>query len=168
MKAELNPYRSPTTELPLAEQARPQLRMRIGLGLLIAPLMAPLAAAALVFAVGLLFADPQDDGTPIGIVLVPVAMLTVGSFFSYLLALVIGMPIVLLLRMRKRLNGYTIHLAAALVSLLFAVAWTAVSFSLERPVAPANVVFLFGLTVLFVAPLVLLSTAVFWWIARPR
>ena len=116
--AKPNPYISPATASALPGHERSATRPRPWLGYLIAPLVAPVLAAVVIFFGGLYFSDPQDTGTPIGIILLPILILTIGVAISYAFALVVGMPIVFLLYRKSIMTGYTIHLSAIIVSLL--------------------------------------------------
>ena len=62
-----------------ADRAQRAGGRRLLLAFLIAPLVPPVVAAVLVFTGGMLFSDPKDTGTPVGIVLLPVLLLTVGG-----------------------------------------------------------------------------------------
>ena len=88
---------------------------------LIAPVVAPASFAVFSFVFGMaaLAANPDHTGTPVAVLAVPALSLTVGVVASYLAAGAIGMPIMLLLEKRKRLNGYTIHGAALASSIVF-------------------------------------------------
>lgn len=113
-----NPYASPGTTSCLSEQGPKSRSKKLWIGYLIAPAVAPAAAAAAIFFGAEYLIDPDDMGTPIGIIVVPILLLTVGMVLSYVVMLVIGMPIAFFLEHRGILNGYTIHLAAIAVSVI--------------------------------------------------
>ncbi|MFT5304117.1 MAG: hypothetical protein ACI87E_004002 [Mariniblastus sp.] len=131
-----------------------------------APAVAPIVFAITVFLLGTLLHDATSTGTPIGIVLIPLASLTVGILASYVIAGFIGMPIAFFLRKRNKLNGFTIHGAA--------LAWTVVMIGLPSTVMyavasaqrPLLIDFLVSTLVMvaIIAPFVLLSATTFWWI----
>lgn len=83
---------------------------------MIAPLVMPSLVAAFVFLLGPFLID--DDANPIGIILIPIFLLTVGLCLSYLLMLAIGMPIAFHLHRRNWLSCATIHLAALILSVV--------------------------------------------------
>ena len=163
---EPNPYSTPATTGALTEKARPSPMTRLWLGYSIAPLIAPILAASGIFFGGLFFHDPEDMGTPIGIVLLPVLLLTVGVFLSYSLALILGMPIAFWLRRKRMLTGYTIHIAAIIVSFGLATSLTLVGMFVDGHVSLSEFCVAFSLTFLIISPFILLSTTAFWLIAK--
>ncbi|MFT5301276.1 MAG: hypothetical protein ACI87E_002924 [Mariniblastus sp.] len=132
-----------------------------------APTVAPVLFAVVVFVAGsaYLALNPENTGTPIGVVAIPLISLTVGVICSYFVAGVIGMPIAFLLRRRNSLNGYTIHGAALVWSMVLAVLLGIGTYANTTPPRPAAGEFLLPLPVLFVmlAPGILLSATTFWW-----
>jgi hypothetical protein len=163
-----NPYSAPSTsasELASRETASTR-RLWIAYG--IAPAVGPLLAAMAVFVSGFIYlaTHPENTGTPIGVIALPIVLLLVGVPASYAAAGVIGMPIAFWLRRRSKLNGYTVHgatlllvavLALVLASLGPVLAWyEAESFSLLEFLGAALASFL------VLAPFVLLSATTFW------
>lgn len=116
----VNPYSTPTTfeSQPAAGDMPSTRRLWIAYG--IAPLVAPLLAAITVFVAGMVYLhnNPEDTGTPIGVIALPIVLLGVGVPASYAVAGLIGMPIAFALRTRSRLNGYTVHGAALLAAVV--------------------------------------------------
>ena len=103
---------------------------RLWVAYLISPAIAPAVAAAAIFFGGPYLIDPNDTGTPIGIIALPIFLMTAGMVVSYLMWLAIGMPIAIYLERRSILNGYTIYGAAIAISLLSAVAFGMISLCL--------------------------------------
>lgn len=132
-----------------------------------APAVAPILFAVVVFVGGsaYLAMHPEDTGTPIGVVVIPMISLTVGVMCSYFVAGVIGMPIAFFLRKRDSLNGYTIHGAALIWSMVLAVLLSIGIYASTTPPRPAAVEFILPSLGLFVmlAPGILLSATTFWW-----
>ena len=117
----LSPYTPPNSESDDALHLRPTTGNRIWIGFLVAPPVVPLLIAAAILLSGPILIDPSDTGTPIGIVLLPMAFSTVGVAISYFLTLLLGMPIATWLNRRDRLNGYSIHASALVISILLGV-----------------------------------------------
>lgn len=160
---DVNPYSTPTTfeSEPIVRETPSTRRLWIAYG--IAPLVAPLVSAIAVFVTGSVYLanHPEDTGTPIGIIMVPIALLIAGVPASYGVAGVIGMPIALLLRKYSRLNGYTVHGAALLWAAVLALGVTTVAQIRELPgfiELLAGAFFLF----LLLTPFILLSATTFW------
>jgi len=134
----------------------------------IAPAVAPVIFAVIVFVVGLIWhmVNPDVTGTPVGIVLLPIISLTVGVVASYFVAGVIGMPIAFFLRKREILNGYTIHFAALLWTFLFVGLVSGALYAMAPPTRPRLADFLSSSLIfaLLIAPSILLSATTFWWI----
>ncbi len=135
----------------------------------IAPLVAPLAGASTVFIAGMVHLSnhPEDTGTPIGVIVIPAGLLGIGVPASYAVAGLIGMPIAFALRKRNRLNGYTVHGAALLLTALLDVGlvisgigiqWFQ-SGSFAHPMATLWGAFA---AFLMLTPFILLSTTTFW------
>lgn len=166
-----NPYASSGTSSSMSEQGQTRRPKKIWIGYLFAPAVAPTVAAAAIFFGGESLVDPNDTGTPIGIILLPILLMTVGMVISYLLTLVIGLPIAFFLERRAILNGYTIHMAAIAVSVLFAVAFAMISFCMwllgsnPRPPSlielPKAIGFMFCAFGIFIMP----TATAFWLIA---
>ena len=148
--------------------ASPQNRKTLWWAYAIAPAVAPTLFAVMAFVGGMieLKLNPDDTGTPIGVILVPIMSLTIGVVASYAVAGAIGMPIAFLLRKRRILNGYTIHGAAFLWVIVFSTLLTASNYIWTTPPRPAPAEFLLPSLYLFlmIAPCILLSATTFWWI----
>ena len=162
--ADLSPYQSPAPSRELAEPLRPPTRRQLWRGYLIAPLVAPLAAALIIFAAGLLLSDRESTGTPIGIILLPILLMTVGVVISYLLALLIGMPVAFLLHKNNLLNGYTIHLAALILAVVVSLLLTLLGVMADDRSTALRTLYEFGFSFLIIAPFVLATSTVFWWV----
>ncbi|MFM8583341.1 MAG: hypothetical protein ACKOFW_17870 [Planctomycetaceae bacterium] len=143
-------------------------RSRLVLAFLIAPLVPPVLAAVLVFAGGMLFSDPKDTGTPVGIVLLPVLLLTVGGPLSYVVAGLVWWPVVWLLRKRGAFHFLAVHAAGLLMACGLTAVLALGSYALTAPPRPP-------LRKLLVPTLVeaglimtctLAAVQVFWWLAR--
>ena len=134
----------------------------------VAPVVAPVVFAVFVFVAGLLFTDPKDPGTPIGVIAIPVLSLTLGVVASYLVAGVFGMPIVFFLRNRGWLNGRGIHATAFLLAIVFCTLLEVTIYYVTTPPRPDLIEFL--RPTLYIActiiPCIMLSATMFWWMVR--
>jgi hypothetical protein len=162
---ESNPYTSPTAVSTGHANSQSKTKKQLWFAYAIAPLVAPSLAAVVIFFGGLFLSDPNDTGTPVGIVLLPIVMMTVGVGISYFLALVVGMPVVFWLSRRNRLTGFSIHLAAVGVALIIAAVFTLIGVITEGGPTLFEGVQFFALAVLVIAAFLLTSTAVFWMVA---
>jgi membrane protein implicated in regulation of membrane protease activity len=70
-----------------------------------------------IFVLGMALSDPADPGTPIGIILLPILLLTLGGFIAYGIAAICWMPLIFFWRKRGWLNGGRLHLLAFLLAL---------------------------------------------------
>lgn len=173
--AQQNPYSSPSAvDAPDPISAAPSTR-RLWIAYLIAPSVAPLLAALTVFVVGMAFlvANPEDTGTPIGVILVPLFLLIAGIPASYLVAGTLGMPIAFYLRSRNRLNGLTVHGAAFAWTAVLALGLTASAFFLapgEQVGQVGLLQYMLGLGGVFLAfaPFIALSATTFWLVGVRR
>jgi len=129
---------------------------------LIAPAVAPVSFIILLYSVGAVAYLFDVDVNPASFVVMPVVALTVGSVACYAVAGAIGMPIAFYLRRRKLLNGYTIHLAAFLWAVAFALLCASLIHHGPWSALPVVVAYL----ACGVTPPVLLSATVFWIIVR--
>ena len=124
--------------------------------------------AVFVFIAGFLLTDPKDPGTPIGVITIPILSLTLGVVASYLVAGVLGMPIVFFLRNRGWLNGRAIHAAAFLWAIVFCALLEVAIYYVTTPPRPDLIAFL--RPTLYIAciiiPCIMLSATMFWWMVR--
>lgn len=134
----------------------------------VAPAVAPILMAIEVFAVGMAFSDPADPGTPIGIILLPSLLLTLGVVFSYGIAAICWMPLIFFSRRRGWLSGSAVHLLAFLLALSIVALLEAAIYAMTTP-RPTDVVG-FAVSSLPIASVVIsdimLSAAVFWMLIR--
>jgi hypothetical protein len=165
---DVNPYSTPTTFASEPASVLQPTTKRLWIAYGIAPLVAPLISAVTVFVTGMVYLanHPEDTGTPIGVILVPIALLIAGVPASYAVAGLVGMPIAFWLRKRNRLNGYTVHgvalLLAAMLALVIAIG-NALSARSEA-IAFGLLDFLQTMLAVFAAisPFILLSATAFW------
>ena len=152
------------------EKTHPSPTKKLWRAFWVAPLVAPLLLAVDVFTIGLLLSDPKDPGTPIGIILLPALILTIGVVASYFITAIFWMPIVIFLHRRKRLDGGSIHLMAFLLAvLLFAVIEAAIYFiTTPRPNSIAEFIGSSLYIPGFVIPHIMVSALVFWLMVRDR
>lgn len=133
----------------------------------VAPLVAPAAFAAIVFVTGLLFTDPKDPGTPIGVILIPILSLTLGVAVSYLLAIACWMPVMFFLRKRGWLDAFRVHAAALLLSIVECLLIEGAFYGKSTP-RPADLRKCLWPSTLVLAgmviPSVMLSASTFWWL----
>lgn len=151
-----------------ADRAQRAGGRRLLLAFLIAPLLPPVVAAVLVFTGGMLFSDPKDTGTPVGIVLLPVLLLTVGGLISYLVAGLVWWPVVWLLRERGAFHWRALHFAGFLMACGLTALLSLVIYAITAPPRPPVRQLL--VPSLWEAGLIITCTMVavqvFWWIAR--
>ena len=97
--------------------------------------VAPVLAAVLFFFLGLiaLAFNPDDTGTPAGVILVPIMLLTVGIIASYVLVLMLGMSVVFFLRTVNKLSGVNLFWYGALLSTIFGVVFFLIGFTADAP-----------------------------------
>ncbi len=127
----------------------------------------PIIAAPLVFFGGLLFHDPSSTGTPVGIVVIPMLLLSFGVVLSYVAVLIIGMPVAFSLHRSGTLNGRTLFLAALGISVFLALLLLIPGLGANGGQAAASfwqATQGFGFNLLMVATPILMTTGVFWWI----
>lgn len=160
-----NPYISPTVVSARHANSQSKTKRQLWFAYAIAPLVAPSLAAVVIFFGGLFLSDPNDTGTPVGIVMLPIVMMTVGVGVSYLLGLVVGMPVVFWLSRRDRLTGFNIHVAAVGVALIIATVFTFIGVITEGWPTLFEGVQFFALAFLVIAAILLTTTAVFWMVA---
>lgn len=133
-------------------------------GYIIAPAVAPVLFSVVVFLLGsvTLAMNPHDNGTPIGVILIPLLSLTIGVVAAYFVAGVVGMPIIFRLEKQRSLNGLTIHGTALTCMVVLASLFCALGCIAGTPTGE---IISGGMTFLVVAtPFVLASSTTFWWI----
>jgi len=118
-----NPYMAPVIEepargLPMSSLHPSVARMWVGYG--VAPVVAPLAFIGQLVLIVLLAERFNLDLNNASLVFLPVLALSVGLVACYGVAGVIGMPLAFVLRRRRRLNAFYIHLCALGWALVFA------------------------------------------------
>jgi hypothetical protein len=146
---------------------------KLWVAFLVAPIVAPVLFALIVLivlSVGLMFSDPKDPGTPIGVVMVPVLSLILGVIVSYFVAGVIWMPLIVFLKNRGLLSGRVIHVAAFVLAILL---YGLLELSIYAITAvPRPDLLSFIRSSLFIGamfiPCVMLSATTFWWMLRNR
>jgi hypothetical protein len=135
----------------------------------VAPAVAPILMAIEIFVLGMAFSDPADPGTPIGIILLPILLLTLGGFIAYGIAAICWMPLIFFWRKRGWLNGGRLHLLAFLLALAVVALLEATIYAITTP-RPTDFFELLSSSLIiagFVIPNVMLSAVVFWMIVRP-
>ena len=118
MTDDLQPYAPVASESLQQEEDGRVATSAVWFAYLLTPPIAPLLLAMLVFVFALILSDPEDTGTPIGIILVPLFLATGGILLSYLITLVVGMPTVFILRNRNKLSLSNLLWACALVAVV--------------------------------------------------
>lgn len=152
------------------EKMHPSATKKLWRAFWVAPLVAPVLLAIDVFVIGLLLSDPKDPGTPIGIILLPILILTLGVIASYLITAIFWMPLAIFLHRRKRLDGGSIHLLAFVLAVLFFAALEAAIYGVTTP-RPASIAEFISSTLYipgFVIPHIMVSALVFWLMVRER
>ncbi len=136
---------------------------------LIAPVAAPIVFSVITIVGGLIVLrfSPELVSTPIGLIVVPVLALSLGLVISYGLALMIGLPVVLLLRRAGKLNGWTIH-GTAFICVLVPTLMLSVPelYANGPPRSWLEALQGFGILVAYLAPGALVSGTTFWWLMR--
>ena len=160
---DLTPYAAPKE---VSEATLPETRStshRMLLGFLLAPAVTPLVITAVLFAITMMLGGFSFSTTALFLL---GTLLAMGLGFSYGLTTIVGLPIVLALRRKGKLNAANLIRATLLLTLLAALGMSLLSlpsFSLAR------LAMLFGIQFLLLCPFTLLSTLVFWWIVcRPE
>lgn len=135
-----------------------------------APPVGPILGAITFFVLGMLFSDPQDTGTPIGIVAVPMMLVTVGIVVAYLMMGVIGVPVVWHLDRKGKLNSLNLFLAALGVSAVcgLGMLWMVLLNPGRGDMSAGEVVFTFVMMTLMFALFVVTTAGVFWLIIRKQ
>ena len=150
------------------EKSRQPSTRRLWRAFWVAPAVAPILMAIEIFIVGMAFSDPADPGTPIGIILLPFLLLSIGMVVSYGLAALIWMPIVFRLRKRGRLTAGTIQAAAVMLAVACFALLEAAAYAVTTPKPTDLLGFVASSLPLFaiLLPNVLLSAALFWMMIR--
>jgi len=136
----------------------------------VAPAVAPILTAIEVFVIGMAFSDPADPGTPIGIILLPLLLLTFGVVMAYGIAALLWMPIVFHLRSRGRLTAGTTQAAALLMFVALHALLEAAIYGVTTP-RPTDLLGFVASSlplVAFLLPNIMLSAVVFWMMIRDR
>lgn len=136
-------------------------------GYFIAPPVASVLMAIAAFTLGMtyLVTHPDDAGTPVGVIMLPILLVVVGTAIAYTAAGLIGMPIIVLLDKQKRLSFLTICSAGLACLILPLTVVTGLTYALVTPRQP--VVQHLGVAAMVfasAAPFVLASATTFWWI----
>ncbi|MGI9472192.1 MAG: hypothetical protein ACR2NZ_11695, partial [Rubripirellula sp.] len=141
---------------------------RLWIGFLVSPPVAPILLSAAIFIGRGYLLDSNDTGTPVGIILIPIFLLTLGIAVSYFLMLVIGMPLAFLLRRRSLLNGFTILLSAVAVSLFLGIAGAILIVTMNSASNNADLNFVvavpFVLSTSFFSGVFAVTTAIVFWL----
>jgi hypothetical protein len=134
----------------------------------IAPLVGPTFLALFVLIGGVIYLslNPENPGTPVGVIVIPIFTMTVGVFLSYCAALVVGLPMALVLRRRNQLNGWTIHAAAWTCAVLMTGLGCLASFAASSNTSLGVDVIGWLVVLALLTPGSLLSGTAFWWIMR--
>ncbi|MEM7474804.1 MAG: hypothetical protein AAF483_07415 [Planctomycetota bacterium] len=114
-----HPYAPPESEIEADKPASPIRMAAIWTAFAVTSPITPILLSVVVLVVGLFFSDPEDTGTPIGIILVPILLLTAGIVFAYIATLFFAMPVVIILRKRDQLKLSNLCWMAAVYSVLF-------------------------------------------------
>lgn len=146
---------------------------KLWVAFLVAPMVAPVLFSLIVLivlSVGLMFSDPKDPGTPIGVVMVPVLSLVLGVIASYFIAGVIWMPIMVFLKNQGLLSGRVIHLSAFVLAIILYVLLDISIYAITAVPRPDFLAFIRSTLVIGVIfiPCVMLSATTFWWMLRNR
>lgn len=134
---------------------------------MISPLIAPIAFAICFFVFGMvaLAMNPEDSGTPVGVIIVPLLALTVGVLLSYFFGGLM-MPVIFYLEKQDGLNFTTI----AITSLFGLLALIGASLSLallnQSSEGPGQAFAVAGGAFLMLSPFVLASATTFWWMQK--
>mgnify|MGYP006276888177 CR=1 FL=1 len=150
------------------EKSRRPSTRRMWRAFWVAPAVAPILMAIEIFIVGMVFSDPKDPGTPIGIILLPLMLLSLGMVFSYAIAALVWMPIVFHLRELHRLSAGTIHAAASLLAVACFALLEAAAYAVTTP-KPTDLLGFVASSLPIAAillPNILVSAAVFWMMIR--
>ena len=135
---------------------------------LISAPVAPISFAIFVFVFGMiaLSLNPDDTGTPIAVVAIPVVSLTVGVLIAYVVGAALAMPILLVLERKKGLGWLNIFttLLACSTGCIWAICCIGFLSSDGMPIG--GMMATAGGLSLVAAPFVLTSGIVFWWMQR--
>ena len=137
---------------------------------LIAPLVAPVVFALSFFGLGILLENLGviEIDNPVGFVAIPLLSLTVGVAASYCVAGFIGMPIAFALRRLRRLNAWTVHLAALVWGIACCLLEWIAMYQCTTPPKPLMLAMLPGTLAYggLLIPSILLSATTFWWMLK--
>lgn len=148
-------------------RAERRLSQRLVLAFLLAPPVVPLVLSVLTVVSGLWLSDPKDPGTPIGIVLLPVLLMTVGVLIAYLVAGLAWWPVIWWLRRRGGLHFSSLLTAGFLLSwgLTGLLALGIQATTTPRPPVTELLWSTLKIAAAFL-PATLAAVLVFWWLVR--
>lgn len=104
---------------------------RIWLGFLVAPLIVPILLSVGIVLGAPFYLESEDSGTPIGVIVLPLVIMSVGVVFAYIMMLMVGMPFVILLRSLGLLNLVWLNLVAVGLSCFLVLVACVISFLFE-------------------------------------
>ncbi|MEM7315781.1 MAG: hypothetical protein AAF497_21805 [Planctomycetota bacterium] len=140
---------------------------------LIASPVAPIVGTITFFVFGLiaLMLRPDDVGTPAGLLMVPLILMTAGIVVSYVLILMFGMSAVFILKGRGGLNGANLFWYGALLTTLLAVGFAILSFRAQAGGLPETerLAFMMGAmlaTTTFFGASIMSTIGVFWFLVK--
>ena len=137
---------------------------RIWLGFLVAPLIVPILLSVGIVLGAPFYLETGDSGMPIGVIVLPLVIMSVGVVFAYVMMLLVGMPFVILLRSLGLLNLAWLNLVAVGLSIFFVLVACVISF-LIQPVEVSDVIGDICYSICIMAlPLTVTATG-FWFVA---
>jgi len=128
--AESNPYQV-SPDSTLASNRVSSEQARIWLGFLVAPLIVPILLSVGIVLGAPFYMETGDSGMPIGIIVLPLVIMSVGVVFSYVMMFLVGMPFVILLRKLGVLNLVWINVVAVGLSAFLVLVACVISFLIE-------------------------------------
>lgn len=133
----------------------------------VSPLVAPITFAICFFVLGMIALtwNPDQSGTPAGVIIVPLLACTGGVFLSYVAA-GIAMPVIFYLENRKQLSAISISTTALFGLLGLVVLALIPSMIFGSPQNIGQAIGFSGGAFLILSPFVLTSALTFWWIQR--
>ena len=165
MTDDLQPYAPVASESLQPETDGRVATSAIWIAYIVTPPVAPLLLSVLVFVLALAFSDPKDTGTPIGIILVPIFLMTGGLFLSYMLMLIIGMPMIFFLRRRNKLTLSNLLWSGTLTAVIFGTLFVIVQVQSEGGPGQGSffeIILVMCIASLAFAAVILLQIAAFW------
>lgn len=173
-----NPYRpSVPDEEGGKSRTKRELRFEstqsLWLAYLIAPVTVPIFFVCLIVLAVVSSSIFGFEINTASVLILPIFAMTVGLLISYAMWLIVGMPIVLLLRKKKKLKGIIINLAAFAIAHFVAICVTGLSavsdpsggsaFGAERIY---GVLLSVGITTVFLGIPAIVSASTFWFLAK--